>query len=304
MTHFKTGILASILIALSRFNLLQGGYFDDILFGGQIDMGYRWDRIDETIEIVDSENILPYSSSEKMFKSLQSYQLGGRVAASSCNFIVKGEGHYGWIESGDFSFDHLLSGKAIGNTYDLSAGVGYAFCICDCFRFVPLIGYSYDHQHLDLKHFESFDPDNSPNVVRHGSWSSAFYGPWLGFDVLFDTCLCDNRLSFNAGYEFHYGKAKTKFSETFISDIDETFSYHANIENMMGQVFRLDSRYEFYCNFFTGIGLQYTYWGNAHKTRDHFGGNVDPGLAPSERQQTLKLSWHSFALTFDLGMIF
>ena len=305
MTTLKAWFISAFVFCLSLCCSLQG-YFDQCNeIELELETGVRWDRIDEMVEVVDTTLIIPYASTYKQLKTLTSYVVGGRGFIDYNDWIVKGSGHYGWTVSGDFDQDHIQVSSIRGNTIDWSVGMGYALPVTNCFWFVPLIGYSNDELRLRVNETRSFDPVLFPSNIAQAHWTSSFYGPWIGFDILFDACYrrCYN-FSFDAGYEFHYGWARTKWNQILITPPGDTFGYHTLMSNMMGHVFRFDTQYHLPCEWLVGIGLQYTHWNNAHKNRAHFDVGSAAGPSASQVQNTFKLNWQSFAIMANLTKAF
>lgn len=306
MSNFKSYILYGLSVGSLLFSALEGSFWDNQKLLLELDNGYRWDRIDESVEVVDFEFIQPYASAQHQYKDLNSYQLGGRFIWEKCNWRVKAQGHYGWIFDGHFLQDGFLRGKIHeGNTADGSGAIGYAFPVCECFRFCPLAGYGYDSQDLKIKHFRLFDTSSSSTDICRGRFEASWQGPWIGFDILYDTSFIFwNRchyMTFNSGYEFHYGQARTKFHERLF---DGEYSYHSKINNMMGQVFHFDTHYYLPCNWMIGLILEYTYWTNAHKHHDSFSSETDTGFTATQEQDTFKLRWQSISTIITVGKLF
>lgn len=308
MTNVKIGILFGLSIGTLLLGSLEGSFWDKQRIQLELDAGYRWDRIDEAYEVTDKQFIQPYSSAEHQYKNIGAYVLGGQVVWDVSNWMLKGKGHYGWLFDGSFNHDSFEVAHAKkGHTTDVSGAFGYAFAFCDCFAFVPYVGYGYDHLNLSLRHFRIKSPAEFSNNVARGRFCSSFYGPWLGFDMLYETSfiMCDmcHRLTMNSGYEFHYGRSHTKFHERLF-DPDSVFAYRCKMDNMMGNVFHFDTYYHFPCNWIVGLKFQYTYWTNAHKHRDKFTKDSDTGLAATQDQRTFKLRWQSFSALLSFGKIF
>lgn len=300
MRRLTTYVLYSLTILSLPFSSAEGFFcgIQDL----ELENGYRYDRIDEGIEVLDSAFQTPYSSGQQQFKSLSSYQIGGRGFIEWNNYRIKGSGHYGWILDGTYHRNGNQRGNCKkGRTADGDVGIGYILCVNDCLRVVPLIGYSYDVQRLKIRHVRSSSPLVDPVDIAKGRWMSEWYGPWVGFDLLFNSCLSRRWLSFNAGYEFHYGTGHTKWHQQLVTPVFGIYAYHAKIKNMMGHVFHFDTTYHFCDNWRAGVNLKYTYWGNGHSTKDHFSSTSSIGLTPTQTQSTFQLSWHSFAVMLSVG---
>lgn len=282
---------------------LQCHAFDPSCIGGmetvvELETGYRWDRVSEMIEIVDSAHLQPYLSSENRFKELSSYQLGARGLFKYNDFVIKGTGHYGWILDGSLSLDLAQKGNIHGHTWDASGAVGYLFNVCDCFKFIPLIGGSYDSLHFKATRIHSFNPKTDPPDHCH-EFDVDFYSPWVGVDILFDSMIGCRYFSYIAGYEFHYGWAHSKNRE-ILADYSP-YSYHTQQRNMMGHVFHFNTQCHLQDNWLAGLRWQYSYWGNAHSARSRFASGTETGLTHTQSQRQFKLSWYSIAFMLAIG---
>lgn len=268
----------------------------------ELDTGYRYDRIDETIEEDNTAGIALTGNFQ--YKNMQSYQLGARGMwfTPYCDLVVIGAGHYGWVTNGRLdNFAVLNASLSSGHTWDAWGAIGYQIPCGYCFNFVPLIGFSYDAQRVHIGQISTSEPSlasGSPGFKLE----TDFYGPLIGFDCLFASCFCD--LTFDVGYEFHYGWARKKIiADTTIPALN-LFSYKGKIHDMKGHVFHIEGHYPFWCNWLCGLRLQYTFWGNSHKQKDTIPGPAETGLPPTVSQITRAFTWHSFALTFNLGYHF
>lgn len=289
------------LIALTQFFLSLPLFANNYLV---LDSGYRYDRINEVNLITNPAVATLFFGPQQQFQNLQSYQLGARgLWEVPCSALfIKGAGHYAWNFSGGYNYDYVVKGDLDGHMWDTSLSVGYLFPICNCFCFAPLFGGSYDKQHLEVDNSRASVPFQVTNFAEGATWDSSFYGPWFGFDILFDTdCF---PLSFDAGYEFHYGWARVKFDPSATVPLNPTFTYRTFLKDMTGHVFHLQGFYPICSNWLAGLRLQYTFWGNNHKNKSSIPPSSETGLAAGTIQKNESLTWHSFALTLNLGYCF
>lgn len=308
MTNVKSYIFYGISVGFLLFGAVEGSFWQNQKLRVELDNGYRWDRIDEAYEVVDSEGFEPYSSAEHQFKDLSSYQLGVRGVWESCRWYAKGSAHYGWVVEGSFNHDSIEHGHLRGNTADVTGGFGYVFTCNDCFQFIPMLGYAYDDQHFKVKHVKSFSECDFPTNLKHAHFNASWYGPWIGFDILYHTPFtlwnrCYN-LSFSSGYEFHYGQAHFKFNESLFDPSGGKYNYHSKFNNTMGHVFHFDTHYALPCNWTIGLVLEYTYWSNSDTHRDHFSKGSDTGFTSTQRQKTFKLRWQAVNTILTAGKQF
>jgi hypothetical protein len=175
-----------------------------------VETGYRWDRTDNdavyyVFDSVGFRTITPGQYGDR----IQSYQLGGRglLTGFFCDAYVRGSGHYGWILDGKFADnDTKLRGDLRGHTVDGLGGVGYFFCMHECWGVAPIAGYSYDRLHFKVKNSTFQFPNAGANVVRtiDSKTINTFHGPWVGLDFFFRPTICN--LDFRLGYELHFAR--------------------------------------------------------------------------------------------------
>lgn len=317
MDQTKKRIFSSVILAIFLFKSFEAYSFG--CFGHnfiiELENGYRWDRIEQTAETVDSNFILPYSSYQLSFKSLQSYQLGATGRFIAQNFFFKLSGHYGWFYDGNFCSDRVERGSIEdSHSTDLLGGVGYCFQIKDYCWVSPAIGYSIDTVDLKVKDIFTIDSLHFSTDLTSAAFKETWRGPWIGIDVLFSSFLNSASLGFHgflyeAGYEFHYGTSDAEWrpqtSSLLSSSFDGMdFTYKTKMKNMMGHVFHFDVNYYWCTHLFFGLGLKYTYWGNAHSKRTHLRSEDEILLSSGESQRVIQLSWHSFSAMLNLGYLF
>ena len=308
--NLKKLIFSGLSVIAMQFGALEA-FCDAENWKFELDLesGYRTDMIEETQETIDTALILPYSSVETRYKALSSIQLGGRAYAGYCNWVVKGIGHYGWILDGRFDQDRALDGKSVrGNTYDALGGIGYTFCVCDCFALTPLVGYSYDHQQIRVHHLVKEDPILPLNTIHSIDYHASWYGPWVGFDLCYDATKWCGDLSFTAGYEFHYGRARTKTLQhllpTVVGAPGPEFGFSTKQRDMLGHVFRFDTQLRLWEDWYGGLNQTISYWDNTRNSSVHFAPGTVSGLTPTQVQRDFRLNWYSYSITVSLGKAF
>jgi hypothetical protein len=305
MSNFIKSIYAGLLLCA-----LQLGHFSSVEAEGSLclDTGYRWDRVDTHDRYNDAEDVFAAVVSGKIaFKDIQSYQLGfqGDWRDPCFGLYLKGDFHYGWVLSGDYDLNSALWADIDrGHTIDGSGALGYPINLGCCLQVIPLVGYSYDQVYLKLSHSRA-NPLFYANDIDKASSRTSFYGPWIGADLLFNTCLCDRYdLDFIAGYEYHYGWSKYKWDQPLASPDNGDFSYRTHLKNMQGQVFRLQSNYQLCDCWVVGLKLQYTFWESTHYNHTKVPGPTITGQSPVFFQTNSHLTWHSFLAALSVGYTF
>lgn len=295
--------------AVSLFIITLQLCFSSQLFSDsylEVDAGYKYDRIDEKVSINDTADPAFLLLREKQFKNIQSYLLGARALLEipyTC-FFLKGAGHYGWECHGSFNNEHIVRGNLDGYTWDASGAIGYPFCVCDCFSIAPLVGFSYDFQHLKVKHTSTTLSKLFAIDAGGARSNSSWFGPWVGLDFFYDTYFYCSPVTYDAGYEFHYGRTNLQWKQKFNDPHTLGFSYHTHFKNMIGNVFHLGSTYTFWDSSTLGLRLQYTYWQNTHAANSDIPSPAETGLQPTQFQTVNRIRWHSFTATATLGFCF
>jgi hypothetical protein len=286
---------------LAFFQLFSFKIFADLYVS--LDTGYRCDRINEAIQYVDDAFAL-FASDENAFQNLQGYTVGAKwLWCIPCfPLLVKGQSHYTWFfDGGGYNEQYLVKGDCDGHAIDVSSGIGYIFSFCNCVDIVPLIGGSFDKQRMFVLNSRPFDTAGAGPTAQDFKFTAEWYGPWIGLDFCFCNCF-GFPLSFNAGYEFHYGWTHV-MTKPQNQPVNLVFGYTVDGNNMTGHVFHIDGIRCFWKRWFVGLGVQYTCWTNHHKTR------VKPtttqtGLSPTQFVRETFISWRSIKATLDLGYRF
>lgn len=206
--------------------------------------------------------------------------------------------HQGLFVEGDYAtiFFHNKI-KHSSYVWDLNLGIGTPmdFCLCEDVKFAPMVGFSYDRHHLkagnrnnirieesDSEEIFSLASDSSRSGCHKGSnggtFSTSFWGPWLGFDISYNNPGCWNLFG---EFELHFGRAereRTSHSGShFLDGYDAT-------KNFWGPTFRVGGNYMFCDCYYLEGTLSYLYW-QSYGCRD-------------------QLYWSSASVRVDLGYMF
>lgn len=266
-----------------------------------IDTGYRWDKISNRVILGGAT--IPAKGATQLIRDINSYQLGAKGQWSFCDCaFVRGQGHYGWVFAGGYKEGGFF-GNAEGYTYDLQGAVGYSFCLTPSIAFSPLVGWGFDA--INVKGTDIHTAIDGHTYRLHDiNAHQQFMGPLIGFDLVFNVNDCTN---FTFGYEFHYGhwhgdrniQGKEYGNPPFGATTG--FSNTREINQVYGQVFKLDLDYQF-CDCWTaGLGLKYQFYqgdsGDYKRTKTP--------LIPQYSYAKVKgLWWSSFASTITIGRAF
>lgn len=158
--------------------------------------GFRKDKFEWSIA---GFNEIPNVLAELQWKDLRIAQVGANANYVSCrNYVLYAAAEYGRIYHGHVDdADYLSDGKTDlfsfsrnkadkGHVYDLSTAAGYRVT-STCGRFIGLVlaGYSQHAQDLHLNDgtqlFE-FVPVNRPIQGLNSTYTTKWYGPWIGVD--------------------------------------------------------------------------------------------------------------------------
>lgn len=169
----------------------------------------------------------------------------------------------------------VVYNKEKGNSYvfDLDIGFGLPFyCCCDTFQIAPMIGFSYDRQQIKIGNRERifahpnrhFPQILSGDEVRHCtkssySFSTAWWGPWIGFDFFYVV----NCWNLFGEFELHYGRAeRNRNSSVGI----EYFDHYSRTKTFWGTTSRLGANYTCDENWYIEATISYTHWAsNMHR---------------------------------------
>lgn len=307
MNKFRNSFLTAFFIAVFHI----GSASAELVVG--IENAYRQDRISADVEDLDTEDYeaTGYSSSWSAVKKLRIYQIGAySIWEDKCSHIFAHiRGRYGWMLSGT-NVSYPLHWDIDGHTADILAEVGYVYNICDCFDFIPLIGYSYDSIHYKItnQHFGHTAPIDY--IDRSGNkYNLILYAPYIGFNFRFDTCLC-NRYNINilTGYEFHYGSGRGKVTvpEFILTNDPNTSNYgsHTKFRNVITHEFHIYGDYAINNCWSVGLGFEYYATYNTHKNRlrlQHNDEIVDEGqFTPTQYHVYNNLYYQSYLVNLVL----
>lgn len=286
--------MCSVLVASRLYGEAQG-YLG-------LDNGYRWDRISN--RAIFGGGTVPAKGSTQLMRKINSFQLGGRGQLSFCNGIfVRGNGHYGWVFDGAKYSEGGLFGKVGGNTADAQCAVGQYFCMAPGIWLAPVVGWSYDALFLKGKHIHTTIAGEFyrlNDIKAH----QRFTGPFIGFDINYQIDSC---FDYAFGYEFHWAhwhgqrliQGRDYGNPPF--GITTGFSNTRRINDVYGNVFKLDGTYQLCDCWELGVGLKYQYYmGDS----GHYKQTRKPVISQYSYRKIEGLWWSSFSATFYVGNVF
>lgn len=290
-------IFTALLVCLSTASIYgeSWGYF-------ALDNGYRWDRITQRAAIRGPT--VSEKETTQTLKHINSYQLGGRIQWNVCEgLFLRGIGHYGWIFDGNYA-EGNFRGRSKGHTYDIQGAMGYYLWLSPCVWFAPVAGWSYDALQLKGSHIKTVIEGVVYKDLNDIKAHQRFSGPFLGLDFVYRMGEC---VHFIFGYEFHYATwhgqriiQGPEYREP-IFGITTGFSNTRHIDRVYGQVFKLDSTFQFCECWFIGVGLKYQCFngdfGKYKRTKT-------PLNSKYTHANVDGLWWHSFASTIYVGREF
>jgi len=293
-----------------------------------LDNGYRWDHIGNRVTLGGPTISVKGSSQE--LKKINSYQLGARGQWTFYeNTFVRANGHYGWTWDGKYR-ESGIHGHAKGNTWDVEGALGYYFCAyrktnldevtttppkqtktttqqdikektTAGFWVAPVFGWSYDSFNLrgtDLD-MSLFGIDYTD--LDHINARQTFNGPYGGFDLLWQLV---EHLNFLFSYEFHYtywnGKREIDGPDYGNPPFGWStgFSNKRRISGVIGQVFKIDTSYDFHNSWKLGLELTYQYFAG---DGGHYKQTKTPLLPQFNFAKVDGLWWQSFGITLYMG---
>lgn len=224
-------------------------------------------------------------------------------------------------------FSHIRNKDT--KTYDYSIGLGWVYEV-DCnWAIAPSVGYAWDRLTTKSKH--RFDNSSSSgdviDIVDLGSssssssfssssgndralfnYSSKWYGPWLGVELLYEDC--DWRA--NLGYEFHWASHRTKITTDtdLFSDVGTRKS-----SSRYGNLVYLEGWYDLCEGWEIGLAFKYlNFQSGKGKSHRHSSGSdsllvveappVSSSSSSGPRRHEGHTTWSSWAVTLDLGYKF
>lgn len=294
-------------------------------------------------------------SSHLKWKDLNIWQIEARGKYITCdNVYLRASADYGWVTSGkntdrdssnfngyDFSGSEReflrTHAKTKGHVYDVKLAVGYQFKLCDdSFSVVPLIGYSWNAQHLEDSHlrrsfsrnsvsapslpsvdssarsqgssdyFESFSSGSgySSHSGNHAKYHARWNGPFIGFDFDYRFgCACEWDIF--GTYEFHWADYHAKADWILRRELFNGFHHHA--KNAYGSVFDIGVKWDF-CECWTASirGEFQWFWADHGRDRARIAeARFDGVKTQCDLSIPLKdIKWTSAAVIVDLGMVF
>jgi Protochlamydia outer membrane protein len=197
---------------------------------------YREDRLSwDFAGPADTPNVL----SELKWNDVRINQVTFATHLTTCNHLYfRGYADYGRIFHGknrdsDYDendrqeeFSRALSEAGRGEVFDLSAGVGYqwSWC-CERIRLAPLVGLSWQEQHLRLYDGEQVIPFSEKIEDLHSSYKTRWWGPWVGVDFLGQV---NCNFSLFASFEYHWVPYQGKGHWNLRDDIISDFKHESN----------------------------------------------------------------------------
>lgn len=372
MRKFILTLMASLLSCSAAFAFWPEATDSSL----EIGVGYRQDRLEwKTSNHFDSGYYgysdysgydstffgAPNLSSKLKWRHLNIWQIEAIGRYVTCdNIYLRANGDYGWITSGKntdsdfisfgdgysgynsydsgsgFEFAHSKS-KARGHVYDAKVAIGYQFNWCDnSLSVAPLVGYSWNGQHIQDKHLrQNFYFDDETIVLgdaasarsyssysyfdtygsydyssyysgRHSSYHTRWNGPFIGFDFDYRFgCGCTADWEIFGAYEFHWARYHARAHWNLRLDLADGFHHRA--KNAYGHVFDIGVRWDF-CECWTlALKGEFQWWWAHHghdraKILSASCGDVKTDCFLTIPLRDIK--WQSAAVSIDVGMAF
>lgn len=215
--------------------------FQDLSYG--IGYTYREDQLNWNFA---GPNDTPNVLSELEWDDIRVNQVTFAIAATTCNrFYFRGYADYGRIfhgrnrdsdyaESGrQMEFSRTLSNAGRGEVFDLSGGVGYQWSLwCDRVSVSPLLGLSWQEQHLRMYDGKLVIPVEEKIDDLHSSYKTRWWGPWVGVDLI-GQAFC--KFSLFASFEYHWAPYQGKGHWNLREDLFNKFKHSANAKGWVTQ---------------------------------------------------------------------
>lgn len=269
---------------------------------------YRSDSLNWNIADVDD---MPNVLSELSWKDLRINQISAYArGVTTKQYYGRLNGDYGRIFHGrnrdsDYAgndrtdeFSRSISNAGRGEVFDLSAALGYQFqFFCGRFRFAPLVGVSWEEQHLRLFDGVELIPEIEPIKNLHSSYKARWYGPWMGFDL---DCALTNQLAFYGMFESHWtvyrGIGHWNLREDLLTDFKHR-SHGIGLKVQGGLIYALKRNWEIVL--LAGYETWKAQKGSHRVTMNDFFGDAEEVVT-----RLNGVHWHSFRFSALLGYTF
>lgn len=276
---------------------------------GEFALGYTFREDGLHWSIADIDN-MPNILSELTWEDLRINQVSAFARAVTTKqlygraFADYGRIYHGKNRDSDYGednrkeeFSRSISNAGKGEVFDLSAALGYQFQFNFCrLRFVPLIGVSWEEQHLRLYDGIETLPEVEPIEGLHSSYKTRWYGPWLGFDLDYDL---NENVTFIASFEYHWtvyrGIGHWNLREDLLTDFKHR-SHGTGAKCQGGILYALSGNWN--AAFLAGFETWSTTKGTHRVTIDTFEGIEDI------KTRLNGVFWHSFRLSAMLTYLF
>ncbi len=333
MRKFVVTLMASLLSCSAAFAFLPEATDSSL----EIGVGYRQDKL----EWKTSNGFDNYSSAESFplelkshlkWRNLQIWQIEGKGKYVTCdNLYLRGNADYGWITHGrntdsdslaidsyssdnSFEFAHSKS-KARGHVYDIRLALGYQFKMCDdSFAIAPLVGYSWNGQHIedhrlrqDAYSISDVSGSSYSYSGKHSHYHTRWTGPFIGLD--FDYRFgygCESGWELFGAYEFHWAEYHAKGRWGLREDLGSDFQHRA--KNAYAHVFDIGVKWDF-CECWTlALKGEFQWWwaNHGHDRSKVVEASMGNGIKTECYIKTHlhDIEWRSAAVSIDLGMVF
>ena len=296
--------------------------------GIEMDAGYRSDQLDWNIA-GDLDGSNPNVLSELTWEDLETFQVQangwlelGELPFLKRNTMLLGNISFGKILGGnvqdsDYAVDdrglewsRSVNGADKGMTADLSGAIGPVWQPSQVagMTVTPLIGYGFNMQALYMTDgnqqmsdpfirllFFGIDaelpPDEGPIAGLDSSYTSYWYGPWLGLNVDY---AANDRIKLTLGFEYHWVEYFAQADWNLRSDFAHPVSFEHEAEGV-GIVWSFKGRYQLNAEWAMLLRGKIQTWEAEQGTdRTYFS---DGGVSVT-RLNTV--SWDSYALTTGL----
>lgn len=304
-------LLLAVSCALFQTNAVQGlsySYLDGPRIDIDLSMGYRNDEISSQIKEFNHADTFAVKDTLKG-KNISLFEIGGKGRGLFGDWLVRGSAYYGWVTNGNYtergidgSSEHIrINGDANhGHTKDGLIGLGYMVPVACNFWIGPVAGWSYEQQHLKIRHTKG---DGMRDLPLSGlSYSMQWSGPWLGADIMLQTC----EVLMSAGYEYHWAHWHGQYKFKGRNGLPG-LSLAGKSTDAHGHVAYVEGRWNF-CNCWNaGVGLKYQYWNASKGHLNQNGECFNDSFSDSFNKATARVhnaKWNSICATVDVGFTF
>ena len=288
---------------------------DSYSFSYYLDSSYQQDSVSWSVA---SPTGRPDTLTEMQWDNLSMMGVDvGFKAEMPYNLVLKGDAGYAWEISGDSRqvfyardgktqpFSDISGDTEKSYSWHGSFALGYAldFGLSDnspvSFNLTPLVGYAWREQNLKSNHgqqrLEEFNPVDPESLDQQNSYSTSWYGPWLGADL---TLIAFKKHQLFSSFQHHWADYKAEGHWRQSQDLQQPKSFEHEAD-ATGVVASAGYRYLTDDDWGLSISVDYQNW-NAESGSETLYTNNDEQF----NSQLNEVDWESVGVNLGVNVRF